>query len=49
VLTNPSMAALATEDAGLWTELTAAICPEPDDGGDEYVSEGASNKRRRVS
>ena len=49
VLTNPSMAALATEDAELRTELTAAISPEPDGGGDEYVSEGESNKRRRVS
>jgi hypothetical protein len=48
VLTDPIMAALATEDAGLWTELTAAISPKPDDGGNENVSETASNKRRRV-
>jgi hypothetical protein len=49
VFINPSMAALATEDAGLWTELTAVISPEHDDGGNEYVSKGVSNKRRRVS
>jgi hypothetical protein len=43
------MAALATEDAELWTELAAAISPKLDDGGNENVSEGASNKRLRVS
>jgi hypothetical protein len=49
VLTKPPMATLATEDVGLWTELAAAISPKPDDGVNEYFSEGASNKRRRVS
>jgi hypothetical protein len=49
VLTNPSMAALASEDAELWTELAAAISPKPNDDGNENVAEGASNKRLRVS
>jgi hypothetical protein len=41
VLTNPSMAALAAEDAELWAELTASISPG------ENQSKLSSNKRGR--